>query len=221
MLKNLVRGNITITGHVVTRVAFRNRTPFFKCITKINGTTIDAEHFDLVMPMYNLMEYSSNYSDTRWSLWFHSKYEANNFDADIAHNNNFKSFYYKAKLSEDTVAQPAPNNNDGILKNAATDVSLKYLSNFWRLLEMPLINCKVEFKLKWTKYCVLAAASTDNAIADSDVGNLKTVPEDLKKLSDVADKQVVRNTKFNTLNTKVSNLEKKIPDATTSIHINQ
>ena len=39
---------------------------------------------------------------------------------------------------------------------------LKYLSNFWRSFEMPLINCKVELKLKWTKYCVFSAASTDN-----------------------------------------------------------
>ena len=50
---------------------------------------------------------------------------------------------------------------------------------------------------------------------DLDVDKLKTVPVDLRKLSDVADKGVVKNTKFNTLKTKVNNLEKKIPDATT------
>ena len=47
-------------------------------------------------------------------------------------------------------------------------MTLKYLSNFWRSLEMSLINCKVEFKLKWTKYCVLSAAGNDN---DSDNDN--------------------------------------------------
>ena len=57
-------------------------------------------------------------------------------------------------------------------------------------------------------------------IDDLDVGKLKTVPADLKKLSDVVDNEVVKNTKFNTLRTKVNNLEKKIPDATTLIHIN-
>ena len=58
-------------------------------------------------------------------------------------------------------------------------------------------------------------------VDDLDVGKLKTVPVDLKKLSDVVDNEVVKNTKFNTLKTKVNNLEKKIPDATTLIHINQ
>ena len=58
-------------------------------------------------------------------------------------------------------------------------------------------------------------------VDDLDVGKLKTVPIDLKKLSDVVDNEVVKNTKFNTLQTKVNNLEKKIPDATTLIHINQ
>ena len=56
---------------------------------------------------------------------------------------------------------------------------------------------------------------------DLDVGKLKTILVDLKKLSDVLDNELAKNTKFNTLKTKVNNLEKKIPDATTLIHINQ
>ena len=56
---------------------------------------------------------------------------------------------------------------------------------------------------------------------DLDVGKFKTVPVDLKKLTDIVDNEVVKNTKFNTLKTKVNSLEKKIPDATTLIHINQ
>ena len=58
-------------------------------------------------------------------------------------------------------------------------------------------------------------------VKDLDVGKVRTVPVDLKKLSDVIDNDVVKNTKFNTLKTKVNNLEKKIPDATTLININQ
>ena len=54
-----------------------------------------------------------------------------------------------------------------IVKNATMVVPLKYLTNFWRSYEMPLINCKVELKLKWTKYCVLSAAGADNANANS------------------------------------------------------
>ena len=74
---------------------------------------------------------------------------------DIA-NTNFKSFEYKAKLLQNTEADGA----NGILKN---HVPLKYLSDFWRSLEMLLINCKVELKLKWTSYCVLCALGADNA----------------------------------------------------------
>ena len=58
-------------------------------------------------------------------------------------------------------------------------------------------------------------------VNDLDVGKLKTVPVDLKKLSVVVDIEVVKNTKFNTLKTKLNNLEKKTPHATTLIHINQ
>ena len=63
------RGNTTIIGHQVTQVAFRNYAPFSKYITNIHGTTIDdTEDSDLAMPVYNLIEYSSNYSETTESL---------------------------------------------------------------------------------------------------------------------------------------------------------
>ena len=97
----LGRGNITITGDQVTQVALKNCAPFTNCITKINRTTLDdAKDLDLVMPMYILIEYSSNYSETAGSLWFYSKDEAIGFNADIANTNNFKSLMYKAKLLE-------------------------------------------------------------------------------------------------------------------------
>ena len=92
------------------------------------------------MPIYNLIEYSSNYAETTGSLWFYSKDEASGFNADISHDNNFKSFKYKAKILGNTEAD----NAIGILKDVASAVALKYLSNFWRSLEMPLINCKAK-----------------------------------------------------------------------------
>ena len=58
-------------------------------------------------------------------------------------------------------------------------------------------------------------------VDDLDVVKLKTVPADLKNFSDVADNEVVKSTKFNSLNTNVNNLEKNIPDGTTLIYINQ
>ena len=123
------------------------------------------------MPIYNLIEYSSNYSKTTGSLWFYCEHEGTDFTADIANNENFKSFEYKAKLLEHTVAQLSPNAAHRILKKATMAAPLKYLSNFWRLLEMPLINCKVELKPKWTKYCVLSAAGNENDVNDNTNGN--------------------------------------------------
>ena len=88
-----VKGGITIIAHAATQVAFKNCASFTKCITKIDGTTTDdAEDLDLAMPMYKLLKYSSNYSDTTGNLQFYSKDKATNFNPDIADGNNFKSF---------------------------------------------------------------------------------------------------------------------------------
>ena len=86
----LVTGDIVITAHYIpTQVAFKNYAPFNKCITKIDGTTIDdAEDLDLVMPTYNLIEYSPNCSETTGNLWFYSKDEGTNSNYDIANSNN-------------------------------------------------------------------------------------------------------------------------------------
>ena len=95
----LVRGVITIIGHTIAQVPFKNCAPLTRCITKIDGTTInDAENLDLVMPMFNLLEYSSNYSETTGGLWIFSKDVATNSKADIANINDLKSFKYKDKL---------------------------------------------------------------------------------------------------------------------------
>ena len=105
----LVRGDITIVNDNGTQVAFKNCAPFSKCITKIDETiTDDAEDLDLVMPMHDLLEYSSNYSYMSGSLWFYSKDEETYFNAHIGNDNDLKSFKYKAKLLRDTVAQPTP-----------------------------------------------------------------------------------------------------------------
>ena len=161
----LVRGVIvTAAQNIQTQVAFKNFAWFTKCIIKLDGTTIDdAGDLDLVMPMYNPIEYSSNYSETTRSLWFYSKDDVTNFNEDIA--NNFKSSEYKAKLLENTVAD-GPN---GIVRNATIAVLLKYLNNFWKSLEMLLINCKIELNLKWIKYCVLSAADADNNHGNSNI----------------------------------------------------
>ena len=89
--------------------------------------------------MYNLIEYSDNYSDTSASLWDFKRDEIAN-NADVTNDNNAPSFRYKASIIGNT--------EDNERKNGVKiAVLLKYLSNFWRPLEMPLINCKTELSL--------------------------------------------------------------------------
>ena len=136
-------------------VAFKICAPF----TTIDETTIDdTENLDSVMPMHNLIEYSPNYSETRGRLWLYSKDEGIIFNNNNANIDKFKYINYKAELLENTETD----GDHGILENATITVTLKYLGNFWRSLEMLLINLEVELKLKWTKYCVLLQNTNAN-----------------------------------------------------------
>ena len=155
----LVTGNINITNtnNDNTKVAFENCVPFEKCRTEINETFVDeAVYINIAMPMHNLIEYSDNYSDTSGSLWQFKRDEIEG-DVDLTIN-NASSFKYKANLIGNTVADGANRKKEGV----KTAISLKYLSNFWRSLEMLLINCKIKFLLKWYEKCVLSSAG-DNA----------------------------------------------------------
>ena len=102
----------------------------------------DTKDVDIVMPMYNLIEYSDNYSKTSGSLWQYYRDDPKNNLA------NFESFKFKVKITGTT-----PNNVN--TKDVEITVPLKYLSNFWRTLEMPLINCEVNLILTWSKDCVI------------------------------------------------------------------
>ena len=104
------------------------------------------------MPMYNLIGYSDNYSDTSGSLWDFKRDEIIN-NADLTNDNNSPSFKYKASIIGNT-------GNDGIKNGVKIAVPLKYLSNFWRSLEMPLINCKIELSLNWIETCLLTTTNT-------------------------------------------------------------
>ena len=160
----LVKGTITITGegdHAAAEradernkgVTFKNRAPFTKCISRINNTDIDNAHdFDIVMPMYNLIEYSDNYSKTSGSLWQYYK--------DIPNDNltDSESFKSKVKITGKTPV-------DGNTKDVEIIVPLKYLSNFWGTLEMPLINCEVNLILTWSKDCVITNSTGEGKLA--------------------------------------------------------
>ena len=133
----LVTGNITVPADDNTDVAFKNCAPFSTCTTKINDIFVDeASHIYIATPMYNLIEYSDNYSDMSGSLWQFKRDEVTDKDVDLTINNS-QSFKYKAALLGKTA-----NHYDGksFLKDAKIAVPLKHLSNFWRSLEMPLIN---------------------------------------------------------------------------------
>ena len=104
------------------------------------------------MPMYNLIEYSDNYSSTSGNLLQFKRDEIVN-NADVTNDDNAPSFKHKASLIGNT-------ETNGTKNGVKVVVPLKYLSNFWRSLEMPLINCKVEISLKWYERCLLTAATT-------------------------------------------------------------
>ena len=107
----LVTGNITVTrtiaGDLVqrkqplnaaTQVVFKNCAPFKNCRTEINDIFIDnADFINITIPMYNLIVYSDNYSETSGSLWNFKRDEIIN-DANITYDNNFPSFKYKASI---------------------------------------------------------------------------------------------------------------------------
>ena len=88
------------------------------------------------MLINNFLEYSLNYSNTTGNLWFYSKDEAPNFNSGIATTDAFKIFKYKGKLLGNTDVDWA----NKILRNTIIAIPLKYPGNFWRSLEIPLIN---------------------------------------------------------------------------------
>ena len=113
----------------------------------------------MTMSMYNLIEYSDNYSDTWGSLWQfkRDKIEGNNdLTVDANHiPNNSSSYKYKSSLIT---------NRNGV----KIAVPLKYLSNFWRSLEIQLINCKVEFSLTWNENCILTSLAGNSTFTITD-----------------------------------------------------
>ena len=174
----LVKGTITVTAPGVNNNAnnirdkrnrpliLKNNAPFVSCITRINAELIeDADDLDIVMPIYNLLEYSKNYRKTIGSLYNYYRDEL----SDDADDNNFdninvvnsEAFNYKNKIIGNTYNVNADDDGYDLNKNGTQevelDISLKYLGNFWRALNIPLINCEVSLELKWNKNCVITS----------------------------------------------------------------
>ena len=149
----LVDGTIRATNAVnATRLALKNCTPFTKCNLEINDEHVDtAENLDIIMPMYNLIEYSDNYQDSSATLYQYKRDEPPEGDAvaDLTADNS-SSFKYKIKLLGNV--SEVVGNAAGVRRlNVKIVVPLKYLSNFFRSLEMSLINCKIKLTLTWKK----------------------------------------------------------------------
>ena len=136
----LVKGTITVNNTAAAanntnkKVIFKNCAPFTNYISETSNTQVDnAKDIDIVMPMYNLIEYSDNYAKTSGSLWQYCKdipaRNNNNEIDDFTGGNTTNSFNFKAKITGKT--------GDDVTKNVEIMVPVKYLSNFWRTLEMP------------------------------------------------------------------------------------
>ena len=161
----LVKGTISVNNTAAQgaatanntnkKVIFKNCAPFTNCISEINNTQIDnAKDIDIVMPMYNLIEYSDNYAKTTGRLWQYCNDipAQNNNNQIIVFEDLTDSFNFKVKFTGQT-------GNNGT-KDVEIMVPLKYLSN--RNLEMPLINCEVNLILTWSSTCVLVATNVQN-----------------------------------------------------------
>ena len=163
-----MKGKITVTDAnndaYNKELAFKNNALFVSCISKINNTLIvNAEILDIVMPMYNLLEYRKNYSKTRGSLLNYYRDEPY---GGAYNNRNYsikdpKSFDYKTSIT----VKLEGNNTE---KEAKVVVPLKQLSNFWRTLGMLLIDCEINVILTWSENCVLTSKETRKADPDAD-----------------------------------------------------
>ena len=136
-----VKGEITVTepnnDAYDKKLAFENNALVISCISKINNTLIDnAEDLDIVTCMYNLLEYSKSYSKTTISLWNYTDKPNSGAEGNIKSIKDSKSFNYKTTIT-------------GKLEGTDTEkevkfvVPLKHLSNFFRILDIPLINCEI------------------------------------------------------------------------------
>ena len=144
----LVTGKISVAQAADCVVAFKNCVPFISCTVKINDEHIEeVKDFETIMPLYNLIEYSDNYQDCSASLYQYKRDDPPSIDGGNAASNieanNSNSFKYKAELLANIV-QNGNTVQDGAdarkIDIAKIVVPIKYLSNFFRALEMLLIN---------------------------------------------------------------------------------
>ena len=140
-------------------VAFKNDAPFINCISKINDVKIDnAEELGVVMPMYNLLEYSKNYKKQQ---------EVCRIITEMNQAILFLLILNLLRITGSTYNIGYDGNKVGKNETEVV-VPLKHLSNFWRTLNIPLIYCEIELILTWSKSCALADISVRAAGINND-----------------------------------------------------
>ena len=158
-------GDIKVAGIAAdTNVAFKNCAPFTRCATHVNDEHVETvENLDMIMPMYNIIEYSDNYADSSGSLSQFKRDESPKNNAGNPLNialDNSTSFKYKASILGKA---GDADGNDRSLKNVKVVVPSKYLSNIFRSLEMPLINRKIFLEVNYNNNCVMHGADAYTA----------------------------------------------------------
>ena len=131
------------------------------------------------MPIYNLIEYSDNYQDSSATLFQYKRDKPPDNNVNLTADNS-TSFKYKVNLLGNIDDANPDNARVGRL-NVKIVVPLKYLSNFFRSLEMPLINCKLKLDLTWKKECLLSTAADDAVFIINDTKLYVPVVTSLKE----------------------------------------
>ena len=187
----LVTGTIesgTLADNERSHLVFKNCGPFRNCVTKINNTLIeDVESLDVIMPMNNMLEYSQNYAYSSGSDY---EFVRDEYSATDDAAGSLSILKHRAVAGSSEVHRTSP----GVAANATADppvaavtnteltgvtikVPLSYLGNFWRSLEIPLINCDVELNLEWSDKCVFGVKTTT---ANATVHTANVVPAALE-----------------------------------------
>ena len=178
-MHTLAKGTITVpnpagdaaVNNTNKRVISENYAPCTDCMTKINNTEVDnAEDIDIVVSIYNLIEYSDAYSKASESVWRYYRDEPaldnNNNIADFhAADNSSYSFKFQQKITGQT--------ENSETKDVEVMLPLKYLSNFWKTLDMPLIDCEVTLQWTSSKKSILVAGTAANQKPKFKITNTK------------------------------------------------
>ena len=203
------------------RVAIKNCHPFTRASFKLNNEQVETvENLDLTMNLYNMLEYSDNYADTTASLYQYKRPEPRVNAGDLTANNS-SSFKYQSGLfqkqlttddgnSEDIGLNIDPNFNRAhkIWKKKIV-IALKYISNFLRNLELPLINTKFYMELNWTKFSVFRNSMFQIAKGELYIPVVTLNTENNNNLSELLSKGFERTVVWNECKSKIETTIKR------------